>query len=106
MNADGAGQLSDAEVRKVASLARLALTDDDVRDARTRLSAVLGYMDRLRRLDLEGVDPLTNVGEVVNRLDADEPGPMLPTEALLRMAPRTHGPYVHLPKVIDEGGGA
>jgi aspartyl-tRNA(Asn)/glutamyl-tRNA(Gln) amidotransferase subunit C len=98
--------LSAAEVRKVARLARLALTDDQVEQYRSQLSAVLSYVERLRELDLSGVEPLAQVGDQVNRLQTDAVGPALPTEALLTMAPETMGSYLKVPKVLDEGGAA
>ncbi len=98
--------LSAEEVRKVASLARLALSDEEVARFGVQLSAVLDYMERMRELDLAGVEPLANVGETVNRLDDDEPGPTLPVEALARMAPQMFERFVRIPKVLEEGGGA
>lgn len=98
--------LSDADVRKVAALARLALTDEQIAGSRADLAGVLGYMDRLGALDLTGVEPMTTPVEQVNRLGADEPGPVLPNAALMSMAPATAPPYVTVPKVLGEGSGA
>lgn len=98
--------LSEAYVRKVAKLARLALSDEQVRLYQGQLSAVLGYVERLRELKLDGVDPLANVGETVNRFRDDVPGAMLPNEALMRIAPESMPPFVKVPKVIGDGGGA
>jgi len=98
--------LSEAYVRKVAKLARLALTDDQVRLYQGQLSAVLGYVERLGELKLEGVDPLANVGETVNRFREDVPGEMLKNEALMAIAPDVMPPFVKVPKVIGDGGGA
>lgn len=101
-----AESLSENYVRKVAKLARLALSDEQVRLYQAQLSSVLVYVERLRELKLDGVDPLTNVGESVNRLGVDAPGPMLPNEALMRIAPASVPPFVEVPKVIGDGGGA
>jgi aspartyl-tRNA(Asn)/glutamyl-tRNA(Gln) amidotransferase subunit C len=98
--------LSPDEVRKVARLARLDLPADRVEAMRSQLDAVLGYVARLRELDLAGVEPLTNVADAVNRLDPDEPGPTLPTDVLMKMAPAAEPPFIKVPKVIDEGAGA
>ncbi len=98
--------LSAAEVRKVAQLSRLALTDEQVELYRAQLSSILGYVDRLRALDLAGVEPLSHVSEATNRLDADEPGATLPTDTLMSMAPATLPPFIRVPKVIDDGGAA
>jgi aspartyl-tRNA(Asn)/glutamyl-tRNA(Gln) amidotransferase subunit C len=66
------------------------------------MTAILGYMDRLRTLDLNGVEPMSHPHDTVNRLDPDEPvpGAALPTEALMRIAPDTHEPFVRVPGVF------
>lgn len=98
--------LSEAEVRKVAQLARLALPPERLQAMQRDLGAVLGYVERLRTLNLEGVEPMAHVGEATNRLDDDTPGPTLAPEALKRIAPETLGPFLKVPKVLGEGGGA
>jgi aspartyl-tRNA(Asn)/glutamyl-tRNA(Gln) amidotransferase subunit C len=101
-----APRLTPDEVRKVARLSRLALSDEQVERYRTQLSAVLGYMDRLRQVDLTGVEPMAHAGEAVSRLADDTPGPTLATGAFMSMAPEKWPPFIKVPKVIDEGGGA
>lgn len=104
------GSLSAEEVRKVARLARLELTDEQVEVYRGQLGAVLGYFERLREVNLEGVEPLTHVvGEAVEarvegRLDLDEPRAGLANEALMRMAPEKMPPFLRVPKVLGEQG--
>jgi aspartyl-tRNA(Asn)/glutamyl-tRNA(Gln) amidotransferase subunit C len=97
--------LSEGDVRKVARLSRLAIASEQARLYQHQLAAVLGYMDRLRALDLSGAEPLTHVSGAVNRLDEDTPGPTLPTETLMQMAPDAMPPFVKVPKVIDDGAG-
>jgi aspartyl-tRNA(Asn)/glutamyl-tRNA(Gln) amidotransferase subunit C len=99
-------QLSADYVRKIARLSRLAITDQEVADYQVKLSAVVGYFERLRKLDLSGVEPMANVADQANRLDEDVPGPTLPTEVLMEMAPAVMPPFVKVPKVLEEGGGA
>ncbi len=98
--------ISNEYVRKVASLSRLALSDAEVEEYRGQLAAVIGYVERLRELDLTRVEPLTNVGDAFNRLRDDTPGPTLSNQTLMNMAPRSVPPFVAVPKVIGEGGGA
>lgn len=98
--------LTAEQVRKVAALARLAPTDEQVERYRSELAAILGYVERLRTLDLTGVEPLAHISEATNRLDPDEPGPTLSPDTLAQLAPETMGPFIKVPKVIDEGGGA
>ncbi|MFN0132050.1 MAG: Asp-tRNA(Asn)/Glu-tRNA(Gln) amidotransferase subunit GatC [Phycisphaerales bacterium] len=94
------------DARRVARLARLELSDEQLERYRAQLDAVLGYIDQLRALDLAGVEPLTRVGDDANRLDDDVPGPCLPTAALIAMAPDAVGPFIQVPRVLGEGGGA
>ena len=91
---------------KIARLSRLAITDAEVADYQVKLSAVVGYVERLRGLDLSRVEPMANVADSTNRLDADVPGPTLSTETLMEMAPAVMPPFVKVPKVLEEGGGA
>lgn len=98
--------LTPDNVRKVARLARLSLPEEKVEQYRHQLSAVLGYIDRLRQLDLEGVEPLANVGDFTNRFDADVPCDTVSNDALMKMAPDTMAPFIKVPKVLEEGGGA
>lgn len=98
--------LSADHVRKVAKLARLALPEDRVEPYRLQLAAVLGYVDRLRELKLESVEPMAHAGDTVNRLDADVPGPVLPNAALMAIAPARMPPFIQVPKVIDDGTSA
>jgi aspartyl-tRNA(Asn)/glutamyl-tRNA(Gln) amidotransferase subunit C len=101
--------ISAADVRKVARLSRLAVPDAQVEAYREQLGAVLGYVERLRELDLKEVEPLTHVGANFNRLAPDEPGPTLTNERLMHLVPeagRATPPFIGVPKVLDEGGGA
>ena len=98
--------LSLQQVRRVARLACLDLSDEQLEEHRGRLSAVLEYFDRLRELDLDDVEPMTHPVTSTNRLAADEPGPTLPIDALLKNAPAVEGRFLAVPKVLEEGGGA
>jgi aspartyl-tRNA(Asn)/glutamyl-tRNA(Gln) amidotransferase subunit C len=102
----GSESLSEETVRKVARLSRLTLDDAEVRDNAVRLSAVLGYIDRLSELDLTGIEPMSNPLDAANRTDADEPVEGLPTATLMDLAPDSHPPFVKVPKVLPDGGGA
>lgn len=99
--------ISPEAVRKIARLARLAITDQQVETYRTQLSSVLGYIDRLRQLDLTGVEPMANVGDFNNRFGDDIPGPTISNATLMKMAPDGGlEPFIKVPKVLEEGGGA
>ena len=75
------------EILHVAKLARLQLSDAEVEKMVGELSNILGHIDRINELDLEGVAPTSHVVEVANALRADEPRPCLPREGALASAP-------------------
>ena len=77
------------QVLHVARLARLQLSDEEVTTMAGELSNILGHIERISELDLEGVPPTTHVVEVANALRADEPRPSLPREVILEQAPAT-----------------
>ena len=76
-----------ADVLHVARLARLELSEDEVDRMASELSAVLGHIEKISELDLDGVEPTSHVVEVPDALRADEPRPSLPREEALASAP-------------------
>ncbi|MEA2154938.1 MAG: aspartyl-tRNA(Asn)/glutamyl-tRNA(Gln) amidotransferase subunit [Solirubrobacteraceae bacterium] len=75
------------QVLHVARLARLALSEQEVRRMSEELSAVLGHIEKIGELDLVGVPPTTHVVEVPSALRPDEPEPSLPRDVALAAAP-------------------
>lgn len=73
----------------MARLARLRLSDEEVDTMAAELSSILGHIERISELDLEGVPPTTHVVEVGNALREDEPTPSLPRDVILEQAPAT-----------------
>ncbi len=98
--------LTHDEVRKVAHLARIALSEEQVEQYRDQLAAVIAYADRLRRLDLTNVEPMASPMDVYAAPLDDEPGPTLSNEAVMRLTPASIPPYFVVPKVLGDGGGA
>jgi aspartyl-tRNA(Asn)/glutamyl-tRNA(Gln) amidotransferase subunit C len=75
------------QVLHVARLARLRLTEGEVETMVGELSGILEHVDRIGRLDLEGVEPTSHVVALENVLRADEPRPSLAPEVALEQAP-------------------
>lgn len=104
--------ISEADVRKVAKLARLHISDAEVSQHQKALAAVIGYMDTLKSLDLSAeaaagtVHPGAGGDGFGSHLGADEAGSTLSNESLMKMAPMSMPPFVMVPKVLDDGGGA
>lgn len=97
--------LTPDDVANIARLCRLEVPEGEMAAACARLSAVLGYVERLAELDLSGVEPLTHVGEEVNRLAADEPGESLLPKRVMEMAPDAVAFEVFLGGEGERGGG-
>jgi aspartyl-tRNA(Asn)/glutamyl-tRNA(Gln) amidotransferase subunit C len=83
--------ISREQVLHVATLSRLALTDEEVDRYAVELSAVLDHIETISALDLEGVPPTAHVVEVDNALRPDEPRPSLPRDVILGQAPAVSG---------------
>jgi aspartyl-tRNA(Asn)/glutamyl-tRNA(Gln) amidotransferase subunit C len=93
--------ISDAEVRKIAKLARLRLSDEDVRLYGGQLTKILDAMAELGSLDTSAVEPTTSVLGTVDVMREDEPRPFDGRERLLANAPDRDGPYFKVRKVIE-----
>ena len=75
------------QVLHVARLARLRLSEEEVETMVGELSGILGHVDRIGKLELEGVEPTSHVVALENVLRADEPRPSWPREVVLDQAP-------------------
>lgn len=75
------------EVKNVADLARLDLTDDELAAMTRQLGSILDYVAQLQQLDVAGVEPLAHALEVQNVFREDEPVPSLPVDEALANAP-------------------
>lgn len=95
--------LSDSEVRHVAMLARLALTDEQVDTLKNELNSILGHIDTIQQLDLEGVEPMTHAVSVVNETREDVARPGLPREMALKNAPEQQDGAFLIPRIVGDG---
>ena len=92
--------ISDDEVRKIAKLARLRLTDGEVGLYRGQLTKILDAMTELGALDTKDVPPTTSVLGVSDVTRPDEPCEFRDRERILENAPDRDGPYFKVRKVI------
>lgn len=93
--------LTEEQVRHVAQLARLALSDDEVKRLGGQLSAILEAMEQLRALDTEGVAPTSHalLAEAPWRPDVELS--TLEVEKALANAPSRAGTAFSVPKIIE-----
>ena len=76
------------QVLHVARLARLELSEDEVERMSGQLTGILGHIEKIGELDLDGVPPTSHVVEVSNALRPDEPRPSYPRDVMLAAAPQ------------------
>ena len=90
------------DVRYVANLARLELSEEEIAEFQPQLDAILGYVDTLTKLDVSGIDPTAHPSPVFGRMRDDEPHASLPPEGLLQNAPDQAQGQVRVPKVVTD----
>ena len=97
-------KITEQEVRYVADLANLSLSEAEVHRFQADLNEILGHIERLNDIDTAGVEPMTQVvyeaGDTAT-LRADRERPPLGTEAALANAPKTGAGYFKVPKVVE-----
>ena len=86
----------------MARLARLHLTDDDVERMRQQLDAILAYIDKLRELDVEGVEPTAHAVPLLNVMRDDAVAPCLSQDAALANAPDRAEEFFRVPRIIED----
>ena len=94
--------LTDATVRRIAFLARLAMSDSDVSKAKEDLSTIFSHIDSLLSLDTKHVEPLDHPTELLNHVRDDDPTGTLSQEQVLMNAPSVKDVYFDVPKVLKE----
>ena len=94
--------LSMDDVRKVALLARLRLTEEETERMQQQLSSILDYMVMLQEVDVAGVPPTAQVTDVVNVVRPDEVRPSLPVDEALGGAPAREGDYFKVKPVFED----
>jgi len=90
------------EVLKVASLARLSLSDQEIDEFGKQLTQILGYVETLNEVDVEGATPMPHAVDERNVFRKDQPHESLTREAALSNAPQTDGQFFLVPQILDQ----
>jgi aspartyl-tRNA(Asn)/glutamyl-tRNA(Gln) amidotransferase subunit C len=89
------------DVKYVAHLARLHLMPDEEKKLGAQLGHILGYIEKLKELDVTGVEPTAHAVPMVNVTRADEIRPSLPHDDALRNAPDKASGLFIVPKIVE-----
>jgi aspartyl-tRNA(Asn)/glutamyl-tRNA(Gln) amidotransferase subunit C len=100
-----AERIDKAQVRKVAKLSRLELSEAEVEEFTGQLSAILDYMEKMNELDTTDVEPLAHCLPISNVLRGDCVKDSLGTDRTLANAPQRDGEFFKVPKILDESSG-
>ena len=92
---------TDLNVKYVAHLARLSLTPEEEQKFGAQLANVLGYIEKLRQLDVSEVEPTAHATPLANITRRDEVRPSLATEEALRNAPAKANGLFLVPKIVE-----
>jgi aspartyl-tRNA(Asn)/glutamyl-tRNA(Gln) amidotransferase subunit C len=89
------------DVKYVAHLARLSLTPDEEQRIGAQLANILGYIEKLKEVDVTGVEPTAHAFPLVNVTRPDEVRPSLSNEEALHNAPATANGLFMVPKIVE-----
>lgn len=93
--------LTESDVQKIAHLARLSVTERERAEVTTRLTSILGMVDRLQAVDTAGVEPLAHPLDATQPLRADRVTETDRRDDYQRVAPAVENGLFLVPKVIE-----
>lgn len=89
------------DIKYVAHLARISLTPAEEKKLGSQLGNILGYVEKLKELDVTNVDPTAHAIPQINVTRADEMRPSLPHDDALRNAPKSANGLFIVPKIVE-----
>jgi aspartyl-tRNA(Asn)/glutamyl-tRNA(Gln) amidotransferase subunit C len=92
------------EVRTIAALVRLRLSEAEIERMTHELDAILDYIDIVKNLDTGNTEPMTHAVPFDCPLRPDEPKPSLSVEEALQNAPRRHDAFFEVPRIVPGSG--
>jgi len=94
-------QITVSDVEHIAKLARLTLGEDEKNLFAGQMGAILGYVEKLKELDTEGVVPTSHAVPMENAFREDTVRPSIGVKNALANAPAVAGSFYRVPKVIE-----
>lgn len=95
-------EVNDALVNKLALLSRLQFSEMEKAEIKNDLQRMIGFVEKLNELNLDGVEPLLHMTEEVNVLREDEVKGSVSREEGLKNAQGSDGVFFKVPKVIKK----
>ncbi len=95
-------RLTTEEVRHIATLARIGMTDEDIEKMRAEMSHILENFDVLDQVDTEGVEPTGHSVDLASVMREDRARPSCPRDEMLANTPLREGPFVRVKAVLED----
>ncbi len=92
---------AEIDVKYVAHLARLSLSPEEEQKMGAQLGSILGYIEKLKEVDVSGVEPTAHAFPLVNVTRPDQVRPSMPQEDALRNAPAQANGLFLVPKIVE-----
>ena len=99
-------RITPEEVQYIAGLARLSLSEEEIRHMARDMDQILDYVATLEELDTQGIEPTAHAIPLDTPVRVDEAVSGMDPELALGNAPQRAGTAFVVPKVIDDGGGS
>jgi len=93
--------LDPATVRRIASLARIRVEEPEIATLQTELNAILGWIEQLNEVDVDGVEPLTGAAQMALKMREDAVTDGGYPDRVLANAPERAGDFFAVPKVVE-----
>lgn len=93
--------MADFDIKYVAHLARIALTPEEEKKLSSQLGHILGYIEKLKELDVSNVEPTAHAVPLINVTRPDETGESLSQDDALRNAPAKANGLFIVPKIVE-----
>lgn len=93
--------MSEFDIRYVARLARVALTAEEEQKLGAQLGLILGYIAKLKEVDVDGIEPMAHAVPLVNVTREDVVTVSMGVDAALRTAPAQSGDFFVVPKIVE-----
>ena len=90
-----------ATVKRVAALSRIAITEERAEEMRGELNAILGFVEQLNEVDVEGVEPMTSVVHIDMKMREDAVTDGDKADDIVANAPMSDDRFFVVPKVVE-----
>jgi aspartyl-tRNA(Asn)/glutamyl-tRNA(Gln) amidotransferase subunit C len=88
-------------VRRIAHLARIALAEEEIEPLQRELNAILGFVEQLSEVSVEGIEPMTSVIAMQMKKRADQVTEGDIADDIVRNAPATEDHFFVVPRVVE-----